>query len=241
MTDTNKNILFHHRGSLGDVIYSLPTIISFGGGTLYLKKEYHFQFLYNLLINQSFLNDVKVVTNTTWPEEFANNIFINLDQFRKIEKRKQGKHLSLCHLESFNKKYDLSSKWIDNIDTNYISDIIIQCSPRYHDKEKINWSILNKYKDKITFVGYKKEYKWFINRHNLNIPFYQCKDGLDFAQTIKGSKLFIGNQSFGFSVAEALKKPRILEVFYNNSNCIPNGKDGFIKLTDSIIEKYIND
>jgi len=47
------------------------------------------------------------------------------------------------------------------------------------------------------------------------------------AQVIASCKLFIGNQSFPYSIAEALKTKRLLEVYYQAPNVIPNGPNGY--------------
>ena len=40
-----------------------------------------------------------------------------------------------------------------------------------------------------------------------NLQFYDCKDYLDMANAIYSSKIFIGNSSVAFPIAEALKFP----------------------------------
>lgn len=42
------------------------------------------------------------------------------------------------------------------------------------------------------------------------------------AQRIQGAKLFVGNQSVGYAIAEALKVPAVLEIWRNWPNCIFN-------------------
>ena len=46
---------------------------------------------------------------------------------------------------------------------------------------------------------------------------------LELAYLISSSKFFIGNQSMNFSIAEQLKKKRILEVAFACPNVIPEG------------------
>ncbi len=46
------------------------------------------------------------------------------------------------------------------------------------------------------------------------------------ASLIAGAKLFIGNQSFPFSVAEGLKANRLLEVSANCPDVSVNGENG---------------
>ena len=53
------------------------------------------------------------------------------------------------------------------------------------------------------------------------------KDFLEMASVIAGAKLFIGNQSFPFSLAEALKVNRLLEVHFQCPNVTVYGDKGF--------------
>jgi len=234
-----KKVKFIHNGSLGDIIYCLPTIISFKKGILYLTKENQYNILKKLLNIQPYIQKSQHIS------KLNNNVIdIDLRIYRKTEVyyRKKGdtKHLTLCHLIPFKKKYDITKKWLYNIKKKYLADIIINRSPRYHDKEEINWNLIKEYQKYITFIGTEKEYKYFKKIVNFDLPYYYCKDGLEFAQIIKGSRLYIGNQSFGFSLAEAMKKPRVLEVYYTMNNCQPHGKNGYTFLTKKIINKYLN-
>ena len=58
-----------------------------------------------------------------------------------------------------------------------------------------------------------------------HLKWIQVNDFLELAGIIAGCKLFIGNQSFPFSIAEGLKVPRILEVYYKAANVIPEGEN----------------
>jgi hypothetical protein len=60
-----------------------------------------------------------------------------------------------------------------------------------------------------------------------HLKYHSVNDFLEFAQIIAGCKFFIGNQSFPFAVAEALKIKRALEVCFECPNVIPEGKDGY--------------
>ena len=73
----------------------------------------------------------------------------------------------------------------------------------------------------------------------VELKWHPLGDFLETAQIIKGSKLFIGNQSVCFSIAEAMKHPRILEVFHKNSNCMPSGADGYVHLDNNLLETYL--
>ena len=47
------------------------------------------------------------------------------------------------------------------------------------------------------------------------------------AEIINSCKIFIGNLSFGYTLAEGLKKPRLLESGLNFPLIYPNGKNAF--------------
>ena len=49
----------------------------------------------------------------------------------------------------------------------------------------------------------------------------------ELAMIIKNSKLFIGNLSFGYALAEALKVPRLLESGPNFPLVYPNGANAY--------------
>ena len=64
---------------------------------------------------------------------------------------------------------------------------------------------------------------------------------LELASVIAGSKLFIGNQSFPFSLAEALKVRRVLEVFYQCPNVLVEGANGYDFCYQPQFEKIVSD
>ena len=68
-----------------------------------------------------------------------------------------------------------------------------------------------------------------------------CNNFLEMAELIKNSKLFIGNQSSAFAIAEGLKVNRILEQSKDILNVYPLGKKGWIinKLNKNEFKKII--
>jgi rfaE bifunctional protein nucleotidyltransferase chain/domain len=232
MVENNQTINFLHNGAQGDIIYSLPTVIAFGGGDFYFEKHNQFKNLLSLLELQPYLNSVALYDKTA-------KIDVNLSVYRKEDL--VNKHLCRCHLDPFQKEYDLSKSWITNIEPKHMADIIICRTRRYHDKKEIDWSILKKYEDKLLFIGDEKDRKLLHQEYGVNAKGYWCKDGLEFAQIIKGSKIYIGNQSLGFALAEAMKHPRILEVYYGKNNCQPNSDNGYTYLNEDLIDSHLKD
>jgi hypothetical protein len=145
----------------------------------------------------------------------------------------------LVYLEPFNMKYDLSQPWLFNIESKTVAEIVINRTLRYHDKEEINWKILESYKERCVFIGTEKEHRVFEDKYGIKIKYMACQDALEFAQVIKGSRIYIGNQSMGFALAEAMKHPRILERYYGWDNCRPCGNDGYTILSRDILDYYL--
>jgi hypothetical protein len=228
---------FYHRGASGDIIYSLPTLLSYNKKiNYYLKRQVYVNFLYSLLMKQDFINSVNVRNST----KIIPSPYISLSGFCAIAEECKSKRLVECHLELFNRSYDFSVPWLKNIEKNYVADIVINRSNKYHDIEEIDWRMVVPFLDRCIFVGFDREWKLFVRKYQINIKFYKTKDALEVAQVINGSKLFIGNQSCCFAIAEAMKQPRVLERYSFFDNCRPSGKDGYIYLNKELIEKYLD-
>jgi len=230
--------LFISDGAMGDSIYSLPTVITFGGGCYKFTKYNQYDFLRTLLLSQPYILDVY------WYD--IHNKYLNeydLRQYRKITKADPTLHLALCHAKIFNVKINISDKWLFGIEPKRIDnlDIIVNVSPRYHtDPISIDYKILKDYENKILFVGKNSEFKNFYTNYDIKCEHYKCINALEIAQIIAGCKLFIGNQSLCFAVAEALKSNRVLEIYNKKPNCTPQSANGHTILNKELIEKYLN-
>ena len=75
-------------------------------------------------------------------------------------------------------------------------------------------------------MGLKNEYD-DLKKSIKNLEFYDCKNFLEMAEIVNSCKLFIGNLSFGFTLAEALKKPRLLESGPDFPLVYPNGNNAY--------------
>ena len=89
----------------------------------------------------------------------------------------------------------------------------------------INYSFLSSYKN-IVFIGLRNEFDDLKTKIN-NLEYFDSRDFLELAMIIKNSKLFIGNLSFGYALAEALKVPRLLESGPNFPLVYPNGENAY--------------
>jgi hypothetical protein len=118
---------------------------------------------------------------------------------------------------------DLWKSWLNiEIDSRYSNNIVIARSGRY--RNSVDYSFLGKL-DNLIFVGVKSEYI-DIQKSIPDIKWVEVDDFYHLAQVIASCKLFIGNQSFPYSIAEALKAPRLLETCFEVINVVPEGPNG---------------
>jgi len=239
---------FKHSGNIGDIIYSLPTLKALGGGNLHLLLNQPTGYypgaehpLGNVLLNEDMYNRIvpllehqnyiKKVKKIDLSKPITEDIFIDydLDVFRKMPINFQAGSISRWYFYVFNVYPDLSEPWI-TVEPNYeYKDyIIVNRTSRYRNTQingGINYNFLSKYQN-IIFTGVESEY----NEFKIFVPnsqFLQTDNFLQLAQHIAGCKAFIGNASFCFSLAEAIKMKRVLEICPFASGVIPYGKGAY--------------
>ncbi len=237
---SKNEISFLHSGHLGDVINALPLIKKISKkkkcnyyiepekkipehaqnnlhpfGNIYLNKN-SVNMILPLLKRQPYLNSV---------EEFKNqNIDIDLNFFRELplnfnlDSIRWYSHLTGIHP-------DLSQTYIETDDHKLLRDKIIIMRSSRRKNFFINYKFLNNYKD-IVFLGLKSEFL-DLKKEILNLDFHDCKNFLEMAEIIKNSKIFIGNLSFGYTLAEGLKVSRLLESNPEFPLVYPNGGKGY--------------
>ena len=236
--NSNTELNFLHSGHLGDIMYSLPAIKELSkthkcklyiqadkpmevdyqnhpSGKVYLDKRI-VNLLLPLLQQQTFLNSVNIYNNE--------KIDVNLDLFRKMPinirfhsvrwySHLTGVHVNMHEPCLFVKPHKLVK-----------NKIVIVRSPRYRNSY-INYEFLKNTKN-LVCVGLKSEFE-DLKKEIHNLEFYDCKDFLEMAEIIKGSKFFIGNECFAYSIAESLKIPRLLEASPDFPVVFPASSNGY--------------
>ena len=91
----------------------------------------------------------------------------------------------------------------------------------------------------MVFLGLRNEYEHLRNLIP-NLEYHDSKDFLELSSIIKNSKMFIGNLSFGYALAEALKVPRLLESGPNFPLVYPNGNHGYDFYFQSHFKELVN-
>jgi hypothetical protein len=150
-------------------------------------------------------------------------------------------HLACWHLNSFHVQFDLCRPWLFDIAPRYVNDIVVTYSVKNESHSgSFNWRVLEDYLDKCVFLGFENEYFEFKTIAGLEINYHRAENITELARVIKGSKLLISNQSFGFALAEAMKHPRVLDVLRLRSNSLPQSCNGHLNLDKKIIDKYLS-
>lgn len=121
-----------------------------------------------------------------------------------------------------------------------VDKIIINRTARYQNPY-INFFFLQSWQDKLVFSGTRTEYDSFCKEWNLPyVPYLVVNDFLELAQALHTCKVFIGNQSMCWHIADAMKVPRILEVCSSYPNTFPTGANGHSFITQQALEYQFN-
>ncbi len=216
-----KKLNFLHSGHLGDLIYSLALVKE-------LSKKYECNFFVlinkkmenydnhpsgNVMINEKTANLLLPLLNAQKYLKSSNiynneKIDINLDFFRDIP-ISISFHSVRWYSHLTGTPINMDEPFLDVEPHSIIKNkIVIMRSPRYRN-QFINYNFLKNQKNMVC-IGLKSEYE-DLKKNISNLEYYDCKNFLEMAQIIKSSKFFLGNLCFSYSIAEALKVPRLLE------------------------------
>jgi len=195
-------------------------------------NEYTFNMMKSLLITQPYIENFFIYS--------GEEVDIDLDKTRMENFTNQPKgSLNRWAFYVFPQMAtDLSKKWLD-VNAIKNDNIIINFTKR-HRNYFMNYYFLKQFENKIMFAGLKNEHEDFCKEWKLNIPLLEVEDFLELSSLIAGCKFFMGNQSFCFQLAEALKVPRILELFPLIPNVIPVGENAYDGYHQQSIEFYFN-
>lgn len=247
-----------HGGNCGDIIAAIPCLISLCNSRntkcdLYLKIDTPASYergivhpLGNVTLNQDFANKLMPLLKS---QHWCNSVQIwsgqeyefNLDMFRLVFTG-QG-NLPKWYFWTYHSWYNLAQPWLWVEPNKDYNDIIVVNRTNRYRQTLIKYNRLSGLP--VTFVGLKSEYEDFAK----DVPsaeWVEAGDFLELAQIIAGAKMFIGNQSFSYWLAEGMKtRPRVLEVCQRAMNVVPYGDDaydfinyfGFEALMNAILPK----
>jgi hypothetical protein len=250
----NKPITFKHSGNCGDIIYSLSSIkalcidkatkailyIHLDQPSTYTSEQhpvgnvmmnkYMYEMVKPLLEAQPYIERVVPMTDS---DAFDYDLDLFRRDYLNLSCGNIAQWIGNTYPELRPNLYE-RSLFVDPIPNDYI---IVNRTHRYNNLY-INYMSLSNYEN-VYFVGTETEYK-SMHIHNEGLKHLQCKDFLELARYIAGCRLFIGNQSMAFAIAEQLKSKRILEQHYHCPNVIPQGGEYWVFHTDEQFKKSLS-
>ena len=229
---------FKHCGNAGDLIHALPALKALcpgGSGHLRLAldvpvpirhlRSTHplggvmlnrsmFDKLLPLLEAQPYLASVRVLDRET--------VDYDLDVFRSSPLPQDRIGISRWYFYFFGVSADLSLPWLEVPgDPSYAGTVLIARSPRYRNLG-LDYRFLASYPD-LAFCGTEDEFEE-MRTVLPRLAYAPVDDFLQLANRIRSCRLFIGNQSLPYALAEATKARRVLELDPTSPNVVPCGE-----------------
>ena len=232
---TGKKLAIYQRLNLPAFHYDgAPHPIQDEHGHTVSMNRKMFDFLRPLLIAQDYIEDF-----LPWEGEQADFDFA-LTRDQKSVPMPHGSihHWPMITFPQLN--CDLGEPWIDYTDK-YETDpyILINRTQRYYNPV-ISYHFLKDLQHCCKFVGTKQEHEMFCFEFGLEIEYLEAANAVDLASIIYSCSLFIGNQSFCWHLADAMKVPRLLELSPQFPNTWPTGAHGHIFAHQNSLEYFVS-
>ena len=256
--------LFYNPGLFGDIIYSIPFCLSSVGTTKQEdlgKKQFtmlldlclvhkergadealrSLNMVADLLRTQTYIKEVRTAHCIDW----TGALDLGIIRKGKVSMDKGDIVLRYRFLDRQLEYYDNEDPWIvlpkDVRYDTFKNKIVIFRSDRYLN-DRVNYKVLKPWEKNLVYIGYLEEYNRFCASSGLKPEFYKINNFIEMAQILNHCAFVIGNQTFFYSVAEAMKVPRLLEMSTKLPDVIPKGKFGndFVDNDDlvALMHKY---
>jgi hypothetical protein len=248
-----------HSGHIGDVIYSLPSVAAAAEEfqekvTYYLHQDVIIgtdydggipkpaisrklaEFIKPLLDAQPYIDSCVIFDEGP---NFHIPINCDLDQFRELPINHRFGHLPLHYMHLGGMFFDYAKPWLSvrgqDKNKHYKDRIIVGRSTRNYDTA-IDYAALKPYVDAMEFIGTDEEYE-AMRRALPKIKRLKVRDAYETACVIASSRLYIGNSSFNFAVAEGLKKNRLFEMNVQSQSLMPCGNVDYFTSTGQLLAR----
>jgi hypothetical protein len=214
-----KEFTVSHSGNAGDLIWHLCALKSILrdrgiGKCLLLLKPFKYAQELLPLLNQQYYLEARM-----WKDE---EIDLELDSFRRNPNVAKLGDIGLWPTLDYVCTPDFHTPWLESrLSINKLTPgkvLLFNRTLRYQNPN-LNYNILNG----DNLVGPPFVYFVGLPEENIyDLPQVDCPGICHLAGLIKGSDLFIGNQSLAFAIASALDHPRVLEVCPELPNVMPH-------------------
>lgn len=244
---------FKHSGNCGDIIYAMPVMLAIAKGRpvhLHLNTGQKVNYgrnihpLGNVMLNDAMVKMLRplilhqpgFVHCDSWKGEA---IDVDLDYIRKFPFLLNRGNIARWYFLVFGEYYELSQPWLQALPNNQLKDtILIARSQRYH-APGVSYDFLRTFAD-VRFIGVEPEFAE-MKKMIPGLQYAPVNDFLEMASLVAGARLFIGNQSFPFAIAEALKMNRLLEWYFQTPNVNVEGRNGFDFCFQPNFEKMVHE
>lgn len=256
---TPRIVRFKHSGNLGDVVYALPSIKKYCennntlaeillivGAPMWLPDGFEHPSGDIMLTSQG----VKMLSPLLEAQDYIYRVVsdqyreggkfqcdIDLDSFRVLGMM----NLAMGSIVRYYQPIlgfapDAEFPWLSVNEEGKSDYIVVARSSRYRNPN-IDYSCLNGLG--VKFVGVQGEFDDF-KRTVHDAEYVKFENFLDMARFIGGSRFVVANQTFIYSIAEAMKVDRILEPCLYAGNVIPVGGNNFEAFTQESFEFAVN-
>jgi hypothetical protein len=251
---TDRPLMFSHAGNAGDVIFALPALRAISGDrpaglrlaidrpAFYAEGAHPLgnvrlnaatvRMLQPLLEAQSYIDSCRI-------DDGSAVIDVELDRFREAPIPGDKGYLARWPFYVTGVTWDLARPWLEVPPLAGLEDwLLIARSQRYRNPH-LDYRFLARY-PRLAFVGVDVEFDE-MRRQLPTIERIDVADFLQMASAIRGSGVFIGNQSLPYSIAEALKVRRVLEACHRAPTNVPHGLCAhdvyFQRVFESVVER----
>lgn len=210
--------VYSHAGDLGDLIGSLATIrqLTDTAELVLYPADFVREPWTPAKVERcrSFFEHQEYITGVRYADRPEG---IVLDEWRK--KYRRGLNLADMVCSAFDvPHWPRETPWCRVDDVWPFARVVMHRSPRYPGRGFPWKKIVKKYRADAVFVGSEDEHKEFVKLFGF-VEYMPTETLLDLARVIAGCELYVSNQSAPMMLAEALKKPRWLEVCPRADNC----------------------
>lgn len=218
---------YFHSGCIGDILYAIPSIRYHGPGMVYVANRAWTKPIQNRISAFKPLLECQGIGCQLHCNEF---IDIDFSTFRRGGLL-NGSTIVDRQARWSRAKIDLSDPWIMvEPDSRSTGRIVINMCGRW-ESFFFPWKqIVQTFGDDLLFIGLPDEHKSFCDQFG-KVPYIKTDNLLQAAQLIKGSELFLGNQSSCNAIAEGLHHPKVLAVCQWACDCFFK-RDGAIYCID---------
>ena len=246
---------FKHSGNIGDIIFACALLKSFWKHTgkqthLHLQTDvpvkYFFEHpLKNVMMNKTMADQLlpalqmqpyiaHVTVGVTSPDNA-----IDLNAFRTLPIDLRCGLIQGWYQLCSDLWLDLFEPWIDaKTLPEYKNTIVLSRTLRLRS-DYINYHFLSEYVDDLLYIGLPREITSFKAETRIDCR-HMTVDSFDhFINIVNSCRLFIGNQGFAYSVAEAVKCPRVLESNSIAPNNYPLSSNGRIAIFQEQFESFV--